>query len=338
MAVQLELLDMSVFKTGSEDERRSFGDKFLKSLKDHGFAKIVNHPISKDKIGNIFQQARSFFSLPLEIKGGVADDPNTAFQRGWSHVGAEKTWGLHGERLGFGDQNSSDSKENFDHGAPDDTQFPNKWPSDKILPGYRQKLEEFYNDSALASKTLLEVLATALNMPSSSFTSRVALNQSSTMRFNHFPEVPLKHFEQGEICRIWPHFDFGTLTLVFRESLGGLEIEDRKNPGSFVPVPCESSDEMLVTVGETLERWTNKELPAGLHRVTKPHLDEEIVNGLVPERYSIAFFCKADRNVSVGPFDEFLVGRERKFEDITAIQYQETRNRATYDKVAVATT
>jgi isopenicillin N synthase-like dioxygenase len=223
-------------------------------------------------------------------------------------------------------------KENFDHGAPNDTQFPNKWPSDQELPGFRPKLEKFYNDCASISNILLGVLAIALDMPPSSFTSRVALNQSSTMRFNHNPEVPLALFDKGETCRIWPHFDFGIITLVFRESLGGLEIENRKRPGSFVPIPCQSREEMLVNIGETFERWTNKVLPAGLHRVTKPHREQEVVNGLVPERYSVAFFCKADRDVSVGPFDNFLVGKERHFDDITAIQYQELRNRATYDK------
>jgi isopenicillin N synthase-like dioxygenase len=156
------------------------------------------------------------------------------------------------------------------------------------------------------------------------------------MRFNHFPEVPAHLFEQGDTCRIWPHFDFGIITLVFRESLGGLEIEDRKHPGTFVPVPCNSRDEMLVNIGETFQRWTNEVLPAGLHRVTKPHKEQEVVGGIVPERYSVAFFCKADRDVSVGPFENFLVGRERKFDDITAIQYQEVRNRATYDKSAIA--
>ena len=151
------------------------------------------------------------------------------------------------------------------------------------------------------------------------------------MRFNHFPPVDVSAFETGDTCRIWPHFDFGIITLVFRDpSVGGLEFEDRCKPGTFIPMPCGSQAEMLVNVGETFQRWTNDFLPAALHRVNKPHGEDSLVNGMVPERYSIAYFCKADRDASVGPYSNFLIDNEKRYDDITALQYQEMRNKATY--------
>lgn len=154
------------------------------------------------------------------------------------------------------------------------------------------------------------------------------------MRINHFPPVDASLFESGDVCRIWPHFDFGTITLVFRDpGVSGLEIENRAKPGTFVPVPCGAQDELLVNIGETFQRWSNGVFPAGLHRVNKPYQESEIVDGLVPERYSIAFFCKADRDASVGPFPEFLKIKPREYENMTALQYQETRNKATYEKI-----
>ena len=90
--------------------------------------------------------------------------------------------------------------------------------------------------------------------------------------------------------------------------------------------------EMVVNVSETLQRWTNGRLRAGLHRVGPPRgvlLQGEGV--IVPERYSVAYFCKADRGACVGSLDPFVAeGEEKRFEDLTAIEYHQLRLKSAY--------
>ena len=87
---------------------------------------------------------------------------------------------------------------------------------------------------------------------------------------------------------------------------------------------------MIVNVSDTLQRWTNDVLKAGIHRVTVPNtiVDEEAV---VQERFSLTYFFKAGRHVSVGPLNTFISPeRPPRFQDMTALQFQKLRNSKMY--------
>ena len=87
---------------------------------------------------------------------------------------------------------------------------------------------------------------------------------------------------------------------------------------------------MIVNVSETLQRWSNDEIRAGLHQVTIPRNLQKLEKGLIPDRYSITYFAKADRDASVAPLPHFLRGRTAKYEDMTAIQYHQSRLKSAY--------
>jgi len=224
---------------------------------------------------------------------------------------------------------SNNFKESFDCGDPNDKQFPTKWPSEQALPGYQKTMDQFFFDCGKLCIDLLEVLASQMNLDPKLFSSRCT-NEASTIRINHFPPVSRETLESGQVSRIWPHNDFGIISLVFPDRTGGLEYEDRENPGTFIPLPYNGEDEVVVIVSETFQRWTNGAVRAGLHRVTKP-VDMSDDVDVVPERWSLVYFCKADRHVNVGPLKEF-VSQERLpvYEDLTALEYQAMRNAAHY--------
>ena len=200
------------------------------------------------------------------------------------------------------------------------------------MPGFRADMEDAFEKLERISAYILEALEVALNLPHGAFLDKVTHNgNASEMRFNHYPAIDIQTLKAGKVGRIWPHFDLGVITLLFQDRVGGLEFEDRQRRGEFQRVECGAPSEMIVNISETLQRITHDILPAGLHRVNIPSelADKESV--IIPERYSIAYFCKADRNASVGPLDEFIPkGTAPRYHDVTAIEYHKQRLLSAY--------
>ncbi|TVY84977.1 putative 2-oxoglutarate-dependent dioxygenase [Lachnellula suecica] len=294
---------------------------------ENGFVKLTNHTVPLPVVEDVFRKAEKFFNLPFEAKEPTINNPSKSQQRGWSPPGEEKTWWLESNKGDVESPRFSDNKESFDCGMPDDKLFPNKWPAEEALPGYQATMERFFFDCGKLCTDLHEILASQMNLDPKTFSSRCT-NAASTVRINHFPPVSRETLESGQVSRIWPHNDFGIISLVFPSTLSGLEYEDRKNPGTFIPLLDNKDDEVIVLVSETLQRWTNGTVKAWTHRVTKPF---GMAGDTVPERTSLVYFCKADRHVNVGPLKEFISDEQPPiYEDLTALQYQSSRNSAHY--------
>lgn len=84
------------------------------------------------------------------------------------------------------------------------------------------------------------------------------------LRLLHYPPIPAKAIEGGTFARMPAHTDWSTMTMLFQDDCGGLQVEDPKKPGEFIdvaPVP----NTLVMNVGDLLMRWSNGELPA--HRL-----------------------------------------------------------------------
>lgn len=196
-------------------------------------------------------------------------------------------------------------------------------------------MESAFDAMEKVSDSIMEALEIAYQIPYGSFRDKITHgNNASEFRFNHYPEIDIETLQSGKVQRIWPHFDLGVITLLFQDNVGGLELEDRERSTAdskeFSPIETEIPSEMIVNVSETLQRWTNGHLPAGLHRVSQPRIVES-KGGIIPDRYSIAYFTKADRTASVGPLRELVDESEIcAYEDLTAIEYHQQRLDSAY--------
>lgn len=191
-------------------------------------------------------------------------------------------------------------------------------------------MEGHYSACRRISNALLEALELALQAPHGSFSVKCA-GEASELRLNHYPPISVGKMKEGRVSRIWPHTDLGVLTCLFQDSVGGLEIEDRENKGTFYPVPRASWNEMVVNVSETLERWTNGQLPAGVHQVTVPPSLKDNDDAVIPARFSNAFFVKADRTADVGSLPHFIPeGESCRYKSMTALEYHMRRVASAY--------
>ena len=178
---------------------------------------------------------------------------------------------------------------------------------------------------------IMAALEVGLGLTIGSLTNR-CIPSASDLRLNGYPPIRVADLKRGDKTRISAHTDFGIISLLFQDDVGGLEIEDRAHQGRFVPVPPSSRMEMVVNVSDTLQRWTNDYLPAGRHQVGLPfEMKEDDLEEIVEERYSMAYFFKAGREVLVGPLEEFEDDQNpSKYADITALEFQKWRNSQMY--------
>ncbi|OJI99007.1 hypothetical protein ASPVEDRAFT_80633 [Aspergillus versicolor CBS 583.65] len=316
--MELQRLNYAELASSDREIQQAADRQLYTALSQLGFAKITNHPIARPVIEELFSWTQRFFALPLEHKRKAAHPAQPNPHRGWSCIGQEK--------LSVIRQNKAvlDLKESFDMGPDDDELYPNIWTDEHALPGFREFMSDFYQRCDALHQQLLVAIARSMHLPESSFTPLCARN-SSELRLNHYPAV-----KPDELS------DFGTITLLFQDSVGGLEVEDQAEPGRYLAVEPADCADIIVNVGDCLQRWTNDRLRSANHRVTLPRgsldVESDGDSGLVDSRYSIAYFGKPSRDETVRTLTALLrPGEEAKYKDeITAWQFNQLRLLQTY--------
>jgi len=223
-----------------------------------------------------------------------------------------------------------DFKESFESGNVKDAAQPNIWLPDDKLPGFRPSMEKYFTNCATLVHQILDTLSIALNVPEPGL-SPTHSKSLFQLRLLHYPAIAAEELQDKKRSRINAHSDFGTLTLLFQDSVGGLEIESPHRPGEFRPAePIDGT--VLVNVGDLMARWSNDRWRSTVHRVGIPPngTHEE---GVVPDRYSIPFFATADMDTVIdalpGCWDE--EGNKKKYEKVTAWGYVQMRMAALYE-------
>ena len=221
-------------------------------------------------------------------------------------------------------------QEHFDQGPTEDAEYPNQWPGHPEMAGFRSFMEGFYEQCDLVCLTLMKAVEFGFGVHDGSLVKRCIPN-GTDLRLTHYPPIQIEEMRSGHISRCAQHSDFGIITLLFQDSTGGLEVEDRSNPKSFIPLLPDDTTEMIVNVGDTLQRWTNGHLVGGVHRVTTPATLKDSAGVTLPERTSMAYLLKAERTVSVGPLPQFVSkDMPAKYDDMTALDWQQMRNGILY--------
>ena len=191
-------------------------------------------------------------------------------------------------------------------------------------------MEEYFKVGQKVGLDIMEACEVGLELPPGTLADR-CMPAASELRLNHYPAISMDKLKQGLTKRTWPHTDFGIITLLFQDAVGGLELEDRSTPGTFVPVLPESKYELVINISDTFQRWSNGVIRAGLHWVTNPLHMKDKTEGELPERFSSVFFMKAHREVSVGSLPAFVSPeRPAAYHDISALQFHKEMTNIIY--------
>ncbi|KAL8760495.1 MAG: hypothetical protein Q9184_003315, partial [Pyrenodesmia sp. 2 TL-2023] len=188
-------------------------------------------------------------------------------------------------------QNLIHPKESYEIGSDDYPDQPNVWLPEHVLPGYRTFMTNFYWDSWENGKMILKALAIGLGLDDEDYFLRFHTGHENQLRLLHYPPVPAASIEDGSMARMDAHSDWGSITMLFQDECGGLQIADPNNPGHFMDAkPLQ--DAIILNIGDLLQRWSNDTLKSSLHRVTLPPLQDRFSGHqrLTRARYSIPYF------------------------------------------------
>lgn len=216
-------------------------------------------------------------------------------------------------------------KETLDMGAPHDNLVDNIWVPEEYLPGFRSFMESFYELAYKTELHILSALAIALGISEEHLRS-LHSKAENEFRLLHYPSTPASVLKDGSTTRIAEHTDFGTITMLFQDSTGGLQVEDQTQHGTFRNVESSGPTDIILNIGDSLQRLTNDTFKAACHRVTCPPTTKLDGEEIVPERFSIAYFAKPNRDSSLLPLKNFITeATPCRYENITAWEWNNLR-------------
>jgi len=194
----------------------------------------------------------------------------------------------------------------------------------KELKDMKEITEQFYQCASNASLVILEAYALALKLPRDYFRKNHFTNQSgTTLRLLHYPEYELDSAE-GQM-RAGAHTDYGSITLLWQDGVGGLQLFD-KLKGEWREVEPVSGATCIVNTGDLLRRWTNDLFMSTNHCVKAPHQS----TNKVPERYSMAFFVHPSDETIVACLPACMKSDKATYPPISAGNYLKQRLLDTY--------
>ncbi|XWW94535.1 hypothetical protein V2A60_002478 [Cordyceps javanica] len=307
--------------------------ELCKAFREVGFAYIKNHGIPEAKIEEAFSWSRRFFDLPQAEKDKAPHPAEAWHHRGYSSIGREKVSQNVFDEVGIAQHRKvPDQKESFELGREDDDVMSNIWPPAAVLPGFREFFVDFYSICNEIEARLLAAAAVGLGLPADYFEA-CHRGRNNQLRLLHYPPFAAELLERGLADCVGAHSDFGTMTLLFQDAVGGLEMEERQGSGRFRPVPHVPGT-IVVNIGDMLMRWTNDQLRSTIHRVRTPaEVETDPATGvrMTKRRYSMPFFICADPATVVdcvptchGP------DRPKQYEPMTAEAYFTMRMNALY--------
>jgi isopenicillin N synthase-like dioxygenase len=268
-------LDLANFTSGDPDKKKKFVADLGAAYNSIGFVAIKNHYLTNELSARLYAVIKKFFALPDDVKKKY-EIPELAGQRGYIGKGKEHAKG----------RNTGDLKEFYhvgqvvEDGDPIKKEYPdNIWPSE--LPEFKEVALDVYRRLEKTGAQMLRAIALYLNLPEDYFDAKVKHGNSILRPIHYFPIENPKDVPPDAV-RAAEHGDINLITLLMGASADGLQVLRRD--GKWIPITA-LPEQLVVNVGDMLERHTNKKLKSTIHRVVNPP-----VHLMNTPRYSIPFF------------------------------------------------
>ncbi len=304
----IPVVNLADFTSGDPKRKKNFVEELGKAFEGVGFIALKNHGIPADLIESLYKNVQKFFSLPSEKKKNF-EIPELSGQRGYTSFGKEHAKG----------SDAPDLKEFFQYGqiVPDDHNLKAEYPDNvKVdeVSGFDETFFRAYRAFEKSGKFLLQAIALYLGLDETYFDEFVE-EGNSIVRAIHYPPITN---EPKSAIRAEQHEDINLITLLVGASADGLQILTKNT--EWVGVTS-LPDQIVVNVGDMLQRLTNNKLKSTTHRVVNP--PRELWH---TSRFSIPFFLHPKSAMSLAALGSCIdETHEKAYQDITAGGYLDER-------------
>jgi len=310
---EIPSLDLADFKSGNPAKKEKFVSTLGAAYHNIGFVAVKNHSLTQAMQDQLYAAIKKFFALSDDIKK-TYERGDLAGQRGYTGKGKEHAKG----------RNTGDLKEFYHVGQELTTDelakegYPgNVWP--KEVPEFKRISIDVYKALESTGSSMLRAIALYLGLPENYFDDKIR-NGNSILRPIHYFPIEKPEAVPADAVRAAEHGDINLITLLMGASADGLQVLRRD--GKWIPITA-LPDQLVVNVGDMLERLTNRKLKSTVHRVVNP--PKEKMN--MP-RYSIPFFMHPRSEMSLAALTGCVDrNNPKQWEDITAGEFLDQRLR-----------
>lgn len=282
MTLSVPVIDISLWDTDDDAARDEIAALVDEACRTVGFMQITGHGVSDDVVTGLTRAVDELFALDEHLKMQLRP-PHPSVNRGYTPPKSERL------SYSIGVDSPADMFEAFNVGVPvaasaaDDLNMhsDNIWPDATSVPTFRANVETWLEAAGLLANRMTSIFAHALGLEVGFFKSFT--DQSiELLRLNNYAIPEGTDLEGGQLG-MGAHTDYGIVTILWADSVPGLEILDAD--GGWHPVaPLEGA--LLINLGDLLSRWTNDRYRSTMHRVVPP-VD---ATGRSVRRRSAAFF------------------------------------------------
>ena len=301
-------IDLADFNSGNSQLKTQFINQLGKAYETIGFVAVKNHGLSDDLCTNLYSEVQGFFSLSEKEKRAYEIE-GLGGQRGYVSFGKE-----HAKN-----KNEGDLKEfwHFGQTVTDGDAIKDQYPENievSELKNFNTIGVEVYEKLELAGRDILRAIALYLSLDEYYFDTKIH-NGNSILRPIHYPPITS---EPKNAVRAAEHEDINLITLLMGASADGLQVLNKSNEWiSVTALP----EQIVVNVGDMLQRLTNNKLKSTTHRVVNPPREKWGTS-----RYSIPFFLHPRSEVSLECIESCVsIENPKHYSDITAGAYLNER-------------
>ncbi|MFN8355035.1 MAG: 2-oxoglutarate and iron-dependent oxygenase domain-containing protein [Spirosomataceae bacterium] len=309
---EIPSLDLADFTSGDPERKAAFVQALGNAFNNIGFVAIKNHGLTQEQTDELYAVVKDFFFSPDELKRKY-DIPGIAGQRGYIGKGRETAKGFKvadlKEFYHVGQEREEGDNDEIWSEYP-----PNYFPEEK--PKFKELTLQTYRTLEQAGKTLLRAIAVYLDLPEDYFEAKVKNGNSILRAIHYFPLDP-GQVQPGAV-RAAAHGDINLITLLMGASAEGLEVLRRD--GAWIPITA-LPDQVIVNVGDMLDRLTNHKLKSTIHRVVNPPREK-----MGTSRFSIPFFMHPRSEMDLTSLESCIDKEHPKlYADMTAGEFLDER-------------
>ena len=310
MEAGIPSIDLGDFLSGDSSRKEKFVQELGRAYEEIGFVAVKGHLLSDETSSKLYQQVQQFFSLPVEKKVSF-ENPEIAGQRGYIGFGKEHAKG----------RSEGDLKEfwHFGQEVEGDDPIRNEYPENIFvpeMPDFNEYGIKAYKQLEETGKHMLRAIALYLGLDEFYFDAKIK-NGNSILRPIHYPPITN---EPRSAVRAAEHEDINLITLLMGASAEGLEVLNKQ--GEWVAITA-LPEQLVVNVGDMLQRLTNNKLKSTTHRVVNPPREKWGTS-----RFSIPFFLHPRSEMRLDCLESCVTSSyQLHYEPISAGEYLNERLR-----------